>query len=88
MINTKYIHDNYEIEFSPDIKHKIYDHKYCYGIIFHINDINYEIVHNRESNWNRILIYDGKGLSRDIPFKKESVHVLPDEIIVRGFDGE
>ena len=73
--------DKYLIEFPYSIKYTIYDHDYCYGIKFYIGNIVYDLVHNRQADWSRILITEGTGF-KDIPFKDTSWHVLPDYIKV------
>ena len=75
--------DNYIISFPSFIEHETYQCGSYYGIIFKIDKIKYDIIHNYLLG-NRLLINgDNIGEWKDIPFKKETFSFLPKIINVK-----
>jgi hypothetical protein len=70
-----YILDNYLLKFDIDVKFETYSCKCYYGIIFHVNNGRYDVIHNFNMG-NRLLINNDDGW-KDIPFKKSTFGFLP-----------
>lgn len=71
--------DKYSIEFNSDIKYEKYSCEWYYGIIFWINEIKYDLIHNKLMG-NRLLINEPSGKWQDVPLKLETFWLLPSEI--------
>lgn len=73
--------DNHMVEFDENIKFQTYDDKYCYGIKFWIDNVEYELIHNRQVNWSRIFVRDGAYSLSDIPFNERTLDLIPNVVI-------
>jgi hypothetical protein len=89
MNKMSYGFDTFIIEFPSNMKHKIYDEGYCAGIIFYTLKGKFELVHNRQANWNRIFINLNDNSSsqsthttKDIPFHEGTWNMLPKDVVV------
>lgn len=71
----------YILLFEEHVKHETYECESYHGIIFHDNDIKYDVLHNYVLG-QRIIISNKHGLCQDIPFKKETFYLLPNTIKV------
>lgn len=79
MSETMYEFDKYIITYDSSIKAVSFDCKWYYGIVFHINDGKFELIHNYMLG-NRILISLHEGWLQDIPFKPATFDLLPQGI--------
>jgi hypothetical protein len=76
-----YTFDKYLILYHPNIKTKKNECVDYYGMTFFIDEFEYHLVHNYHMG-NRILINNKRGHNQDIPFKKETFWLLPEQIQV------
>lgn len=60
-------------------KYELIEEDECYGIVFTIDNVKYEIINSIHMGY-RIFIYDDKGSCQDIPFSKKTQHFLPEDI--------
>lgn len=83
MITLLYGFDIYTIQFPAGIICRAYNDNYHSGIQFEYDGDRYDLVHNKEVNWNRLMVNRKDGSWGDYPFRKEAFHLLPTDIIVR-----
>lgn len=76
-----YVLDRYQLIFDNDIEHETYECKWYYGIIFHIGEGRWDVIHNIHMG-NRLLISEHPYWLKDIPFHKGTFNFLPDGIKV------
>lgn len=72
-----YVLDKWLVNYPTNIEAETfaYEPDY-YGIIFFIDKIRYELIHNRHLG-SRILINGSDGSCRDIPLNNSSISILP-----------
>jgi len=68
--------DKYILTFDHNIKTEIFSETQYYGIIFHMDNGKYEVMHNFDLG-NRLLINLKNGANKDVPFKEETFWLLP-----------
>ena len=85
--------DTFIVEFPSNIEYKTYDEGYCTGIIFYTSAGKFELIHNRQANWNRIFISLNDNSSpystntvKDIPFHEGTWQCLPKGVVVRKYE--
>jgi hypothetical protein len=68
--------NKYTIKYDHRIKTEIFSNTQYYGIIFFMDDGQYEILHNYDMG-DRLLINLNNGSNKDVPFKEETFWMLP-----------
>jgi hypothetical protein len=82
--------NKYKITYPENMSVKSFEESYCYGIIFFVEKMRYELFHNRQTDVDRIYISEkadynsqarGYWCTRDIPFKPATFSFLPEGVI-------
>ena len=76
----------YWIRYPASIKVTCFEEEWYYGIIFHVEGGDYEVIHNYAMDTQRLLITEraptGASGWNDIPFKPATFRLLPNGITV------
>lgn len=79
--------DKYIIIFKPCLKHETFKNEWNYGIIFHIDYDQYEIINGQigfrlliNKNFNK---WFSDSEWRDVPFHPGTFHLLPDGVTAK-----
>jgi hypothetical protein len=79
--------DKYWIKYPASMKVTCFEEEWYYGIIFHVERGDYEIIHNYAMDTQRLIINEkaptGAKGCQDIPFKPATFVFLPEGITVR-----
>jgi hypothetical protein len=77
--------NTYIVEFPSNMLYKYYDDEYSSGLILLNNEYYYDITHNKQANWNRILINSKDGYIKDLPFNEDTWKFLPEGVKIYAY---